>query len=126
MYDSKIMPRRKSKIIELIHSCISKAEHQNDTEGFRGFLITKWDGNPYRQFDSDASNIIIIEHRPPHIDGICAAKDILAIYHNMRVVIVSEDEGAEWQAKEAGAIRFLKNPISFIDLQKNIDELSIE
>ncbi len=124
MHSRKIMPRKKSKLIELIDSSISKTEHINDIGGFRGFLITKWDGNPYRQFDRDASNVIIIEHRPPDIDGIRAAKDILASYPKMKLVIVSGEDGVEERAKEAGATRFLKNPISFIDLQKIIDELS--
>lgn len=124
MHSSKIIPREKSELIELIHAGISKTEHKKYTGGFRGFLITKWDGNPYRQFDRDASNIIIIEHRPPDIDGIRITKDILAIYPKMRLVIVSEENGAEELAKDAGAVLFLKNPVSFIDLHKNIDELS--
>jgi hypothetical protein len=123
MQSSKTMPREKSELIELIHAGISKTDHKDYTEGFRGFLITKWDGNPHRQFARDASNIIVVEHRPPDIDGIRIAKDVLASYPKMRFVIVSADE-IEEQAKDAGAVLFLKNPVSFIDLHKNIDELS--
>jgi DNA-binding response OmpR family regulator len=124
MQSSKTIPREKSELIELIHAGISNTGHKEDTEGFRGFLITKWDGNPHRQFDRGASNIIVVEHRPPDINGINITRDVLAVYPKMRFVVVSADEGAEKKAMEAGAVIFLKNPISFIDLHKRIDELS--
>lgn len=117
-------PRVRSELIELIHASISGTADRKYKWGFKGFRITGWDGDVYRQFDKDASNIIILEHRVPGINGVDAAKNILAKYPNMRIIIVSSDDAVEKEAIQAKAIRFLKNPISFIDLQKIIDEMS--
>lgn len=126
MIPREILTRSKSELLELIQACMSKPDDEKYSEGFKGFLIVNWDGNMYRQFDNAASNILIIEHRLPAINGIEATKNIMARYPKMRIIVVSMDENVEKDALDAGAIRFLKNPISFIDLQKNIDEISRE
>lgn len=124
MITRETLSRSKSELLELILACMSKTDDEKYSGGFKGFLITNWDGNMYRQFDNAASNILIIEHRMPAINGIEATKNIIARYPKMRIIVVSMDENVEKDALNAGATRFLKNPVSFIDLQKNIDEIS--
>lgn len=126
MSECKTKSRSRCELIELISACIDKTCGDKYAGGFKGYLITKWDGDEYRQFDRNASNVIIIEHRLPYINGIEATRNILAKYPKMRIAIVSSDEALENDAHEAGAIRFIKNPISFLELQKIIDELSCE
>ncbi len=117
-------PRVKSELIEMIHASISGIADKKYQWGFKGFRIIGWDGDVYRQFDKDASNLIILEHRVPGINGLEATRKILAKYPKMRIMIVSSDDAVEREAIQAKAIRFIKNPISFIDLEKIIDEIS--
>jgi FixJ family two-component response regulator len=119
-------PRVRSELIELIHASISGTADNKYQWGFKGFRITGWDGNVYRQFDKEASNVIILEHRVPGINGVEATKNIMAKYPNMRIIIVSSDDGVEKEAIQAKAIRFIKNPISFIDLEKIVNEILCE
>lgn len=121
--NDKNKPRARSEIIELIHASISGTIDNESQWGFKGFRITGWDGNVYRQFDKDASNVIILEHRLPGINGLEATKNILAKYPNMRIIIVSSDDGVAKEAIQAKAIRFIKNPISFIDLERIVNEI---
>jgi two-component system chemotaxis response regulator CheY len=65
-----------------------------------------------------------MDHRMPTKNGVEATREILAESPNSRIIFVSADEAVEKEAKEAGAIRFLKKPISLKDLIKNIEEVA--
>ena len=70
------------------------------------------------------AQVIIMDHRMPTKNGVEATREILSESPGTRVIFVSADEAVEKEAKEAGAIRFLKKPISLKDLIKNIDEVA--
>ena len=70
------------------------------------------------------AQIIIMDHRMPTKNGVEATKEILAERPRTRIIFVSADEAVEKEAKEAGAVQFLKKPISLRDLTKNIDEVA--
>jgi two-component system, chemotaxis family, chemotaxis protein CheY len=70
------------------------------------------------------AQIIIMDHRMPTKNGVEATKEILAERPKTRIIFVSADEAVEKEAKEAGAVQFLKKPISLRDLTKNIDEVA--
>jgi two-component system chemotaxis response regulator CheY len=70
------------------------------------------------------ARIIIMDHRMPTKNGVEATKEILNERPDTRIIFVSADEAVEREAKEAGAARFLKKPISLKDLIKNIDEVA--
>jgi CheY-like chemotaxis protein len=70
------------------------------------------------------AGVIIMDHRMPTKNGVEATREILAESPNTRIIFVSADEAVEKEAKEAGAVRFLKKPISLKDLIKNIEEVA--
>jgi len=70
------------------------------------------------------AEVIIMDHRMPTKNGVEATREILAESPDTRIIFVSADEAVEKEAKEAGAIRFLKKPISLKDLIKNIEEVT--
>ncbi|HTY91019.1 MAG TPA: response regulator transcription factor [Methanocella sp.] len=72
------------------------------------------------------ADIIIMDHRMPTKNGIEATREILSEFPNTGIIFVSADEAVEKEAKEAGAKRFLKKPISLKDLIKNIEDVAQE
>lgn len=70
------------------------------------------------------AQVIIMDHRMPTKNGIDATKEILKERPDTKIIFVSADEAVEKDAKEAGAIRFLKKPISLKELTKTIEEVS--
>ena len=72
------------------------------------------------------AQIIIMDHRMPTKNGIEATREILSEFPNTGIIFVSADEAVEKEAKEAGAKRFLKKPISLKDLIKNIEDVAQE
>lgn len=70
------------------------------------------------------AQVIIMDHRMPTKNGVEATKEILAERPRTKIIFVSADEAVEKEAKEAGAIRFLKKPISLKDLIKNIEDVA--
>jgi CheY-like chemotaxis protein len=70
------------------------------------------------------AQVIIMDHRMPTKNGVEATREIMAEYPDTKVIFVSADEAVEKEAKEAGAIRFLKKPISLKDLARNIEEVA--
>ncbi|HTX44348.1 MAG TPA: response regulator [Methanocella sp.] len=69
------------------------------------------------------AEVIIMDHRMPTKNGVEATKEILAERPATKIIFVSADEAVEKEARAAGAIRFLKKPISLKELQRNIDEV---
>ena len=72
------------------------------------------------------AQIIIMDHRMPTKNGIEATRDILGEFPKTGVIFVSADEAVEKEARESGAKRFLKKPISLKDLINNIEEVAKE
>ncbi len=70
------------------------------------------------------AQVIIMDHRMPTKNGVEATREILSEKPGTRVIFVSADEAVEKEAREAGAIRFLKKPISLKDLVRNIEDVS--
>ncbi len=72
------------------------------------------------------AQIIIMDHRMPTKNGVEATKEILAEYPDTGIIFVSADEAVEKEARESGAKRFLKKPISLKDLISNIEQVAKE
>ena len=68
--------------------------------------------------------IIIMDHRMPTKNGVEATKEILSKRPDTKIIFVSADDAVEKEAKEAGAVRFLKKPISLKELLHNIEEVA--
>lgn len=69
-------------------------------------------------------DVIIMDHRMPTKNGVDTTKEILSDTPNTKVIFVSADEAVEKEAREAGAVRFLKKPISLKELLKNIEDVA--
>jgi two-component system, chemotaxis family, chemotaxis protein CheY len=69
-------------------------------------------------------DIIIMDHRMPTKNGVDTTREIMVTCPCIKVIFVSADEAVEKEAKEAGAIRFLKKPISLKELIRNIDDVA--
>lgn len=69
-------------------------------------------------------DVIIMDHRMPTKNGVDTTRELLREYPSTKVVFVSADEAVENEAREAGATRFLKKPISLKELIKNIEEVA--
>jgi two-component system chemotaxis response regulator CheY len=70
------------------------------------------------------AQVIIMDHRMPTKNGVEATREIMSEFPDTRIIFVSADEAVEKEAKEAGAVRFLKKPISLKDLVRNIEEVA--
>ncbi len=70
------------------------------------------------------ARIIIMDHRMPTKNGVDATREILAEKPDTSIIFVSADEAVEKEAIDAGAVRFLKKPISLKDLINNIEEVA--
>jgi DNA-binding response OmpR family regulator len=57
-------------------------------------------------------NVIIMDHRMPLANGIEATREILAMDSNVRIIFLSADPTIADDALGAGAIGFLKKPVS--------------
>lgn len=68
--------------------------------------------------------IIIMDHRMPTKNGVEATREILSERPDTKIIFVSADDAVEKEAKEAGAVRFLKKPISIKDLLHNLEEVA--
>ncbi|WP_254591298.1 response regulator [Methanocella conradii] len=73
---------------------------------------------------STPAPIIIMDHRMPTKNGVEATKEILSKRPDTKIIFVSADDAVEKEAKEAGAVRFLKKPISLKELLHNIEEVA--
>lgn len=75
---------------------------------------------------ANPAQIIIMDHRMPTKNGVEATREILEEFPCTGVIFVSADEAVEKEARESGAKRFLKKPISLKDLIFNIDQVAKE
>lgn len=75
---------------------------------------------------TNPAQIIIMDHRMPTKNGVEATREILEEFPGTGVIFVSADEAVEKEARESGAKRFLKKPISLKDLIFNIDQVAKE
>jgi CheY-like chemotaxis protein len=75
---------------------------------------------------ANPAQIIIMDHRMPTKNGVEATREILEEFPDTGVIFVSADEAVEKEARESGAKRFLKKPISLKDLIFNIDQVAKE
>lgn len=73
---------------------------------------------------STPAPIIIMDHRMPTKNGVEATKEILSERPDTKIIFVSADDAVEKEAKESGAVRFLKKPISLKELLHNIEEVA--
>jgi two-component system, chemotaxis family, chemotaxis protein CheY len=57
-------------------------------------------------------NVIIMDHRMPLANGIEATREILALDSRVKIIFLSADPTIAEDAMDAGAIGFLKKPVS--------------
>ena len=75
--------------------------------------------NVFKSF-SEKPKIILMDHRMPIKNGIDAAKEILAIDYNAKIIFVSADASIKNKALSIGAIKFIKKPFSLDYLIRSI------
>lgn len=66
-------------------------------------------------------DLVIMDHRMPVMDGLEATREIVKLNGNIKIIFMSADDGVRREALKAGAIGFLKKPISVAELLRNID-----
>ena len=90
-------------------------------EGFETYSANNGEKavNMFKSF-SEKPNIILMDHRMPIKNGIDAAKEILTIDNNAKIVFVSADISVKNKALSIGAIKFIKKPFSQEYLIKSI------
>jgi two-component system, chemotaxis family, chemotaxis protein CheY len=66
-------------------------------------------------------SIVLMDYRLPTMNGADAARQILQIEPDTRIIFMSADADAEYEAKAAGARVFLKKPVSIRDIIKAIN-----
>lgn len=59
---------------------------------------------------------ILLDERMPRMSGVDACKVIHERYPSISIIFVSADDSARERAKQAGAVAFLKKPVSAADL----------
>lgn len=67
--------------------------------------------NMFKSF-SEKPNIILMDRRMPIKNGIDAAKEILAIDYNAKIIFVSAEPNTKNKALSIEAIKFIKKPFS--------------
>jgi CheY-like chemotaxis protein len=68
-------------------------------------------------------DLVIMDYRMPVLDGLSAARAILALDAKARIVFVSADGSIANEAREAGAVAFLAKPFplaQFMALLKSL------
>ena len=68
-------------------------------------------------------NLILMDYRMPVMDGIEATRKILEIEPKARILFLSADNRVKDEALEAGAIDFLRKPISCLEIITTIEKL---
>lgn len=68
-------------------------------------------------------DIVLMDHRMPHISGLQATESITESFPNIKIVLISADMKVEQQAKDYGASAFLLKPVSFKNVLAKIQEL---
>lgn len=61
-------------------------------------------------------SVIIMDQRMPVMTGTEAAREILAIDPEVKIIFVSADEHTQEESLKAGAVAFLKKPVSLREI----------
>ena len=77
--------------------------------------------NIYKSF-SVKPDIILMDHRMPIKNGIEAAKEILQINNNSKIIFLSADHTIKETALALGAIYFIEKPFTMKNLIENIQK----
>ncbi|MHA2297204.1 MAG: response regulator [Candidatus Hodarchaeales archaeon] len=67
-------------------------------------------------------DIILMDHRMPKKNGLTAAKEILGINPDCKIIFISADHSIKNQALKIGAIFFMEKPIKFPELLMIINQ----
>jgi two-component system, chemotaxis family, chemotaxis protein CheY len=65
--------------------------------------------------------IFLLDYRLPGITGVDVAKEILKRQPNTKIIMLSADADAQDAALKAGAISFLKKPVSIKEIIKEVE-----
>ncbi len=76
----------------------------------------------YKRY-SDCLDIVLMDNRMPILSGVEAAKEILKMDSNAKIIFISADSHIKRLALEIGAICFLKKPFSLENLENLIKEI---
>jgi len=68
-------------------------------------------------------DVILMDHRMPIKNGLEAAKEILSIDPGAKVIFASADQSVEEDAKNIGAVRFMKKPFDIASLLDSIESI---
>jgi PAS domain S-box-containing protein len=69
-------------------------------------------------------DIIIMDHRMPGMTGLEAAREILKIAPQVKIIFASADAGIKEEAMKAGAYKFLHKPVTPKDIINAINDIS--
>lgn len=69
---------------------------------------------------NETLDIVLMDHRMPIKNGLEAAKEILAIDYDAKIIFVSAEPKIKSKALSVGAIKFIKKPFSFDYLIRSI------
>lgn len=77
--------------------------------------------NMFKNF-SNKPDIILMDHRMPIKNGLEAAKEILEIKNNTKIIFASADQSVKAEALSIGVISFKDKPFTLEILFKNIEK----
>ncbi|OPY30893.1 MAG: chemotaxis-specific methylesterase [Methanocella sp. PtaU1.Bin125] len=69
-------------------------------------------------------DVIIMDYSMPIVDGITAARQILAIAPNVKIIFLSGARLEEKEALETGAFALLRKPVSLYTLVETVREIA--
>jgi len=110
-----------SSIITLFDKFLSVLGHEIVAKAFNGEEAVKI----FHEFRK-VPDLILMDHRMPKKDGLTAAKEILNINNNCKIIFLSADYSIKDKAMALGAKYFLEKPFKLDKLSQIIEKVSTE
>jgi len=110
-----------SSIITLFEKFLSVLGHEIVAKAFNGEEAVKI----FHEFRK-VPDLILMDHRMPKKDGLTAAKEILNINNNCKIIFLSADYSIKDKAMALGAKYFLEKPFKLDKLSQIIEKVSTE
>lgn len=110
-----------SSIITLFEKFLTIIGHEIIAKAYNGEEAVKI----FHEFQK-IPDLILMDHRMPKKDGLTAAREILKINSNSKIIFFSADYSIKNEALALGAKYFLEKPFKLDKLSDIIEKISME